>query len=497
MLKFSSPEKWGMYTVFILVGVYTLAPFLFLNLYNNPATDDYFFAVRDTETSFWESQLYYFLNHSGRFFATAIVRLNPLTYQSFIGYKIYSLCFMLSFIGAAWLLIYQLFKDYFSTTKLLALLAILVCVYLIQMPNISQGIYWFTGYMTFQVPNLMFLLFWVCISMFHNSQSRKRDVVYLVVAALLAIAIIGSNEMTLIMLMSSLLLYLISFWQKEKPKRNYLLVLFIVCLIISLIVVLAPGNYIRMEKERSSVSFIEAALGAIVFTGVGLYKWGIVLLVMSLIYTFLWGIPVSEKVKNSSIFKLPFLLLIVWFFSTIALMNFVYTWSAGERAVTRVENVIYFFFVVGWVYILQYIINKHLAGEKGERLLSFTIVPKTAFAIFFLLLTDVNNNISTAYLDLLSGRAEQFDDELKARYSYLKSDACYNCAIDPISTLPKSLYIHHMLPVEELDEMGIRGAFVDYWGKNSVTLNGPTPEAVDNMDAVKNLGKKIQHKLVK
>ncbi|MHC2992461.1 hypothetical protein OB13_13020, partial [Pontibacter sp. HJ8] len=87
------PESRARTYIFLLligIGLYSLLPFLLLTLYIHPTADDFSFAIRDTSLDFLTAQLVYYLNWSGRYFGTAIVRLSPLTFDSMVVYKLYA-----------------------------------------------------------------------------------------------------------------------------------------------------------------------------------------------------------------------------------------------------------------------------------------------------------------------------------------------------------------------------------------------------------------------
>ncbi|WP_460879602.1 hypothetical protein [Pontibacter rugosus] len=60
------------YWFILVLGIYCLLPFLVLSFYTYPQADDFDFAVRDSQNSFWETQVYSYLNWSGRFFGTCL-----------------------------------------------------------------------------------------------------------------------------------------------------------------------------------------------------------------------------------------------------------------------------------------------------------------------------------------------------------------------------------------------------------------------------------------
>ncbi len=455
--------------------------------------DDYTFAVRDRELGFIEAQVQFYFNWSGRYFGTAIVRLNPLVQYEFETYKIYSFAVLILFIVAVTSFFHGLLKAYFPIRTILALAALFIAILLVQMPDIAQGIYWFSAYMTYFLPNI-FILFFFTILLKEKKLNRSTiGTILKIIALFLIVAIIGSNELSLLILMSSLLLMLLTAWSNQNRQLpRYILFFFLFGFALSLIVVLAPGNYVRMAGQEKSSHLLYSLAGSILLTLSSFLKWGLLLLLSSLLYTYMWGLQLAKKTKDSPIFKCSLPLAFLWYLSTLFTMQFIFLWSTGFRAGTRVENVIHFFFVFGWFYVLQLILNKYASNQTESSTIGFATYPVVLLAMFAMLVFNLESNATTAYLDLLSGRAALFDRELSTRYEYLKTSSCTSCPITPVTALPKSLYIFSNLRPDEVEEIGINNEFAAYWGKSNTYLTGPTPIIPDNISILKRIGKDLR-----
>ena len=112
-IKIDSKNKRVDYLL-IITCVISLIPLFLLSMYNNPANDDYTYALRDTNRNVIEVILNTYQNWSGRYFSTAIGQINPLTYHSLNAYKVYPVILIIFFCTAYFYFFNSLFKGTLS-----------------------------------------------------------------------------------------------------------------------------------------------------------------------------------------------------------------------------------------------------------------------------------------------------------------------------------------------------------------------------------------------
>src|SRR5690606_28399384 len=132
-----------------------------------------------------------------------------------------------------------------------ALAAVLLTLYLLQAPSISEAFYFFSTYATYQVPHILFMLMLVLVYKFFQADTKLLKQLYIGLASILCVAIVGSNEMILIVAFTTTLLLTIVNYNNPEARR-YLLFLFIVCLAACAVAILAPGNYNRMSDQPNA-----------------------------------------------------------------------------------------------------------------------------------------------------------------------------------------------------------------------------------------------------
>lgn len=486
------------FELIITIGLYTIIPFLLLCAFNQPTVDDFDYAFRDSQNDFLTTQAETYYNWSGRYFSTAISRINPIRFGSWVGYKIGSLLIIASIVLSIYALISTLSRKSRLKAKL-SLTALFTILYFSLLPDISRGFYYMTHYFVYQLPNILTIVFLILLLNFIKLSNRSTKLIYLGGMIAVCVAIVGINELSLIYLMTTLAFIVFNAWRSSHPAFKYMLFVFTCSLIACLAMILAPGNYVRMGLQSGDTgNFLWSVLASIILIPTYFYKWGLSLAVVSILYLLLWRKVITFKAGYNALFKTPLSLSVSVFLITLFLMNFAYTWSVGGVPMDNVENVIYFYFVLGWFYNLHILMEKFSLQFRQIRY--SPVLASFVMFTFLLLVFNIDNNISTAYLDLLSGKAERHNRELNDRYAFLKTSGCQNCIVKPLSEMPKSLYIYDLTPYIEGTESPVNAAMRKYFKKESIYLSSPGPTGYptdeDNLTTLHAIGRKLKHKVL-
>ncbi len=485
--------SWAM----IGLGVYTLLPFLFISQYNQPSADDFYFAVRDTNNNFLTVLKSAYFGWTGRYFNTLVLRLNPLLYHSFGAYKTYSIIIIILFAIALSFLVREFLIKIASVKQVLGISSLLIFLYFAQMPSVSEGFYWFSGYSTYQVANILSLLLLIILQKISPHSFTQKNALLFLLSALLCTAIIGSNEVSLIIV--SCLIFFICLHHTFRIKKISMIFLFlmIVCLAAGAVAILAPGNYQRMENvQEFSGSPLWTITGALSLSAGYFIKWSSSILIASLIYIPFFGIPLAEKIKESG--KIPFInlkLSVTVYLSLFFLLQLFFVWVAGGSNLGRVENVIYLYFLLGWFF------NLHLALVKYsyKEFISFTSSQKIFYGciilLFFLHVFDINNNISTAYIDFISGKAKKYETELIERQKLIKLSTSDTCIVKPLTEISKTIFFTDIMSIADTAEFWNNEGYSKYFGKSFVITESKTPAIKSNIQTLEELGKRIRGKI--
>ncbi|SFG07600.1 DUF6056 family protein [Pontibacter chinhatensis] len=483
----------GLHFSLILLGAYCLLPFLLLALYAYPQADDYPFGLRDKQLGFWESQVRTYSKWSGRYFGTAILRINPLIYDSIDTYP-FLIFVLVSAVAVSFIVVlYYILRPHLRLIEILGLASVLLAVYLMHLPSTAEGMFWLTGFLGYTLPNILFLFILLLLYKLHQTHRKSIKLIYTVAAALIGVLIAGANEMAMLCLMSTLLFILSTSWFSFSSSRFYFLVIFIICLAASLAATLAPGNFNRMESHSQAAQPLWSLIYAGLLTISTLYKWTSLLLILSLLYVYSFGLKIKSIPKLSSLFKVSLPMLLICIVGTVFLMNFLFVWATGDRPTLRLQNVIFFYLLISWFYALQVFINQKANWFETQRPTRFVMA--TASILVLLTTLNINNNISTAYLDLLSGKAAQYKSELRERDISIARSSCQQCIVEPLSVIPASMYFISLQTAESTGKQWVNREYAAYWGKESVVTRTPNATIQDNYSTLIEVGKKWRNQL--
>lgn len=486
-MKKNSKNK-GVYYALIIICISALIPLFLLSYYNNPTLDDYAYALRDSSNNIIETALDTYQNWSGRYFSTAISQFNPLVYHSLAGYKIYPIVILLTFCGAFFYLFNSLFSKVLSRLQVISLSMFFIVLYLFQAPSICESFYWFSGSAAFTIPPILTIILVTLLN-------QKRSYFKQVLAILLTVCICGGNEVSAIIVLSivGFINYLKYYKEKKINKQNLLLL--IVSIICVLIVVSSPGNSIRIEGETTSRNYIWTIGGSLFQSLSWFIIWGQSLLLASIVYTAFFGLKIAEStdITSQRIFNLKHTLFIPFFLITLYLCHIPPLWGLGTVAIGRIANVIYIFFIFSWFYYLQLIINKY---KSQITINSNPFCKCLCYISFIVFLTNnvfnLNNNIVTSYVDLVTGKAKKYNDALENRYSVVNNNESEKQVIvfEVLNNCPKTIFFKDLNADEKY---WANKSFKQYWNcKPSIKIKEQESFSYSNFESLKAFGKEIR-----
>ena len=398
----------------ISIGILTFLPFIVISFFNNPTADDFCYNCQSRDLGFWNAQLSSYNGWTGRYFSTAILSIKPLVSDSFLIYKLIPIILLISLFTSIYYLSSLLFfnlkkRDFFILTFFI------MTLYLIQMPSISQGFYWLAGSITYQLSNILaILLFCFLIKLIETNEIK-----YLIISIFFAFLVIGSNEAS--MLLISFLIGVIFILKSIQQKKiNYsILILLIFTVIFSVIVIKSPGNSIRASSYPNKNQIFYAIYKSILAVKSYLGIW----LPFIIVFTFIFFDYLNKKIeiRASKIFNVNPIIVFLIVFSIPFIGFFTGYWSVGRTPPFRTINVIYFYFLIGLIY-LTFVLFFKLKQNDNNFITYSKWVKYSLFIIIFIQLGQ-ENNIRTAYSDLFSGKAYNYDLELKNRYKNIQNSS--------------------------------------------------------------------------
>jgi hypothetical protein len=435
----------------VFVGVLAV-PLIALATFNHPSpTDDYCFANTAMQYGFWEAQQLYYDGWTGRFFHNFIVHTNPLVIGWFGGYKVYPVIFLAILLASFYALSSQWLYRSFGVGIKVALAAGLFIGFMATLASIPEYLYWYTGLASYGLSSALFLLL-LATMLAHQRRGFGLQPGYLLTESLLVAAIIGSSEMTMVLMLSVLgLMTLVDLMQRRRFSVTILIV-WVVSGLSCYFLMKAPGNAIRLGGNPNSSNISLTLISSLRYAGPYILQqvvrtpW----LPLSLLYVpIAWQLtelrPDSSTSKQErtlpSYLRVHPLLGMLHGFATVLALISLHFYGVGIPPIPRLINVVNLTFWLSWMYNLTLwvaFLRPRLQLDRWQlntRALAYVLL------VWALASAAVGPVIPVAYGDWLSGRAAQYDREMEQRYAQLAKPGNQISLIAPLSNYPVSLFL--------------------------------------------------------
>lgn len=459
------PEK--TYIAFAIITVLSIIPFLILNYYNQPTSEDFYYSGQLFNYGFSKAFRLLYKFWGGRYFGYLLILVNPLCFNSISGYKVATFLMMIIYFVSLHLFISRFTRGSLNLNERILLSLSLIFIYFFSMPSIGQGFYWLISVLFYNVGIILSLFFLIVYSNQQKTLSRSKKNLYMIPCIILLVALIGSCEIvggTMFMILAAILTINIL---KYRALNYYTLFYLILCLIGVLIVNSAPGNVLRALQYQDNHNFLFSFTNALSFTSLEIFKW--TFLTPLFIITFLL-LPVFKKLINdnalNNVFKINPLFAFMLFAGLIVVNSFLIFWSIAEAPYGRILNFIYLIFIIGWFYniiVFLYFIKNSFNSFTAR-------IPNAAYGIALMLVLTFflkDNNIKTAYSDIFSGKASEYDKQLDERYEYIYNTSSDTVYVKSILNVPESFFQHDIY--EKAETMYNEG-YAKHFNKEMILL---------------------------
>jgi hypothetical protein len=451
------------FLVFLGVGI---AFFLINALFAHPWTDDYIFSSISRDKGFIESLGFWYNNITGRYFSVSLMLVNPMVYGKLWGYKLVPFLLVFALFGTFYFLVNEVTKGCFYVRGKVVFVLALLFVYCDQMPDIRSGLYWIAGTFTYLTGAILLLLLVVVMFRILNLGEDGGGLLALS-GVVLGFCLPGTNEVILAVLIPVVVFFLWLDYRRRHKINRHLLFILAAIFAGSCFALLAPGNAMRLGSYAGSRNTPQAMIQAATTTFSSLLLWFGTPQVIALTLVVVKVTPKLSLLKAMSSEVPPlnsFVLLVLFIFGCF----FPPYWSMGTPPPDRVVNMIYLFFLVGWLLNVA-VMTTWLSPQlfAGIRWLSMTRLLSclTVYALVFF--TFGHSNTVVVIGDLLSGRSYCFDRELQQRYDWIKADPSPVCAVAVLQNTPQSLFFSDIYFV---NSDWINQSYADYYGKRSIFL---------------------------
>lgn len=441
----------------IITGVLTILPFIIISIFNNPSADDFCYNNYTRDLGYLNTQVEAYNNWTGRYCSTAIISIKAFLSGSFVIYKIFPIFLLIVFIQSIHHLCSSIFIS-LSRKNRLVLTFLITILYLLQMESTAEGFYWLAGSVTYQLSIISSIfLFSFLVKLLETSQNR-----YLLYSILFSFVVVGLNEIAMMyigLVIGTIFLYDVF----AKKTINYKMLLLLVFIsICSAFVVLSPGSAARVSTYPGNQQLMYSLLKTLNSFKTNIGNWLPSILIAFLLF---FEHLQKENVKiNSNIFDVKLILpfLVVAIFPLIGVFPIYYSlkWVPA-----RSLNLIYFFFLIGLLY-LAFVLFFRLKRTKTD-FLTFSKWTRIFLMVLVLIRLGGNNNIRTAYADLLSGKAYAYDQSLKKRYEIILENKSKQIVVPQLENLPKTI---HFEDIREDSNHWINQCYETYFYKKEIRI---------------------------
>lgn len=392
-------------SIFALLIV--LAPFFALCFFVHPSfLDDYCFVYK-FETMGLSDAFFDWYNHwTGRYSLCFLMSLNPLVIGSLFLYRLI-IFFMIALVPVLTLCSLKVFFKKKSFNFYISFTTFFSFFYFYQLPSINEGMYWMTGALAYQLPTLC--LFGVLITLVKICSSRGHKIINTLIASFLTVVLIGTNEIsmaTTVVFLFLIIAYRLFF---KINSNKELFVIFVVAVTASFFVILAPGNHVREELFPLANDWKLAIQMTILGFGYYACQWLGISCLLAIVSLYI--LKKEKEAFQFDVFSTPVTVSIAIFLIVLLAGFFVPAWSTGQMPNPRAINVLFAIFVIGFFYHVFFFYQQFMVERSfdGISKIGGLLAACSIFFITFSFGKGVNNNIKSAYTDLLSGKAYLFD----------------------------------------------------------------------------------------
>lgn len=345
------------------------------------------------------------------------------------------------------------------------------------MPSVSEAFYWMDGSLTLVVNSIMLIIL-SFVTNYYNSTTKKKRVIYSLLAIIFMIFICTDSPLTFVtmmMIFAYVVVYMVYCNKKESLSTIRLIIILSIIYIVGLVIALiAPGNKVRLDSGMSdnSYSIISSIMYAVFYSVVYAGKWFnicfiSVLIIVSAIF---WNVAKNSKFS----FKYP-LLIFVLSYAVYAGRMSVQLAAGGYLGSDRQINQYYLGFVLAitfsWLYFVGWVSKKQIseAISFNAKKISVVFLMMTTFVFLCGCFNFRVKNIacvSTA-ISLYSGETQTYNKEMKERIALYKNYKICNVEVNEITYYPECFVAE---PISIDTTYWTNRTVAKYYNKKSVKL---------------------------
>lgn len=430
---------------FFVLLMIALARYVAVAFFVHPFADDFSYAVAGMRTELLPRLLDEYRFWNGRWFSNILVLRGPLVLgmeHGLLLYRMVPIALLALTWGGAFALI-RAISPALERTKALIGASLFLVLYLHLMPDLSEGIYWYTGSVSYQLPGaLMLFLFarWIRVLCAEERVPARAVVINAVLAAVIA----GCSEVHMVFMLLLHVAVIVLRWRANGRTDRPVATVLAVVLIAATVMILAPGNAGRGGQFPHKHEILRTLGWGALQTGRFLATWILspALLIVSILFLSISGWLHERSPLLARAFGLrPWILIIVLVVPVFTAMALPY-WGTGLLGQHRTVNATLLLFLPLW-FVLLTAVDQHWLRPNGRARVLMNARFRPFAVVLLAVVVFATGSGGRVSGDLLSGRLKEFDAALSQRYQLIegaKQQASNEVVLPKLVAIPRSLH---------------------------------------------------------
>ena len=256
------------------------------------------------------------------------------------------------------------------------------------------------------------------------------------------------------------------------------------------VVMMSPGNAVRMSGQLSGHPYLWTVVVSVAQTLSWAYLWIPALLLATLVYIPLVGLRLS----GMRIFNVRPMFYVAFVVVAVLLAHIPPTLGLSSVMTGRTANSLLFFFIPFYFFGIQMIIARN--EESVSKIFSFgkswIVVALAAFCYVFLCPLSLESPVSTAYFDIISGKAKRYHDIRTARDRQAQEHKNENMLVlfEPLGVTSRTLFSKDL---ETSPDECFCDAYRRYHGlRCKVAVKSDDVRFITNYETIFSIGKAVR-----
>ncbi len=426
----------------IMLLLCVLVPLVALARFNHPLpADDYCYIDTVFKYGWLEAMTFYYTGWTGRYFGILLNHSNPLLFHSFVGFKILSAILLIAFVYALYCLLRQITPT-LSRMAHLGFAGVIFFLFVVQMASTAEAFYWMASFVGYTVSNILTMFWLILVMRWYHTDTPTRRILLCSLSALIIACIIGSSETSLL----TFILLITGWWGHRLIFHRKVDSLMVVSLFVTVVscyfFFTAPGNAVRLAGNPMSGNIFFSAFLSFKKLAALSFVW--VTRTPLILFSFAWLIVLSRLSEGArNYFNIPVWFAVLLFVGVLAAELFPSYYGVGLEPTPRVINCVYFFFLIGWFYVIGVVFHtfrKAMVSSMDLSLVRYGIFYSVlSLAIVFAFVK--SSNVRMIYSDLLKGKAAAYNKEVYQRYDLLINSKEPVVYLPPLRNVPQSIFV--------------------------------------------------------